>query len=145
MTCYVVFCVVRGSEWSVKVLQSVSWNPHCSVELRLVGQAAARWTLQCCSQHSQSVNIRTHSGTVWSSRKVRHHPRSGRYIAELSIMGFYTEYQWLCECRLVWRDKDKTTLQFNLIIRDCNARLSHSQWWITNNKLVFFSFHHPQD
>ena len=42
-------------------------------------------------------------------------------------------------------NKDKTTLQFNLIIRDCNARLSHSQWWITNNKLVFYSYHHPQD
>ena len=109
MTCYVVFCVVRGSEWSVKVLQSVSWNPHCSVELRLVGQAAARWTLQCCSQHSQSVNIRTHSGTVWSSRKVRHHPRSGRYIAELSILWFYTVYGISI---VVWLFKDKITVQF---------------------------------
>ena len=145
MTCYVVFCVVRGSEWSVKVLQSVSWNPHCSVELRLVGQAAARWTLQCCSQHSQSVNIRTHSLVCLvikegaSSPEIRQiHCRAVNYIILYGISV------------VVWvssgvTNKYKTTLQFNLIIRDCNARLSHSQWWITNNKLVFFSFHHPQD
>ena len=139
MVCNFVFWVVRGSEWSVKVLQSVSWNPHCSVELRLIGQAAARWTLQCCSQHSQSVNIRTHSGTVWSSRKVRHHPRSGRYIAELSIMWFYTEYPLLYECHLVWRDKDRTTLQ---LINYQRLQRETESLSVVNHKLVFSSFHH---
>ena len=124
---------VSQLEPSLQCWAPAGWSGCCTVNTAVLQPA------QSVSQHQNTQRDCLVIKEGASSPEIRQiHCRAVNYIFLYGISV------------VVWvssgvTNKDKTTLQFNLIIRDCNARLSHSQWWITNNKLVFFSFHHPHD
>ena len=118
---------VSQLEPSLQCWAPAGWSGCCTVNTAVLQPA------QSVSQHQNTQRDCLVIKEGASSPEIRQiHCRAVNYIILYGISA------------VVWvssgvTNKDKTTLQFNLIIRDCNARLSHSQWWITNYKLVFFS------